>query len=243
MGSGMAILGGALQGIGAGLQQEIQNRREDERTSATQRFQAYLAGAKTDADNAAAARDHQYDLERDAAQAGFKADQAKADAAATAARDKAKYGYDVSLEGVKAKNDAALAQMKSKFAMDEEQAKIAAQMKADVARMGKEVGQAKVTSDGRMILYAKDGSVLRASQPGTFNPPATAQDDTLVLGDRAADNAAQPAAAPAAPAAAPRPAPKPTPKPAAPKNRPPLSSFDSSGSSDPYPLTRSLSGF
>lgn len=201
------ILGGALQGIGAGLVQQGQVNAENARASATQRFQDYLAQRKTQADDARATQQHGWDIERDNNQAALRATQAEADAKNTAVRDGTQQKYAVQMEGLKASNQAKIEGLKSTLSMTEYERKAALDLANDVSRSGQEIGHTEVAADGRMIIYSKSGEVLRASPPGTFNPRAAAADDGDLLGSRGAPTATPAPRAPAPRPAAPAPAP------------------------------------
>jgi len=211
------ILGGALQGIGAGLVQQGQQRAAAEAASAqseaAMRREIALENLRT---KNAMTRDQQQSVMRmdEQENAGRVSDwqagrQVGRTTQATIVTDKAKTQNDITLKQLDAQNDRALASLKSSLSVNETQQKIAAEAIADATKNRYEVGETQIRADGALVLYSKSGQVISVSKPGQFTPPAATG---MGAGFPAFPGASSPAPAPG-PAAAP-------------SKRPPLSSFN-----------------
>lgn len=214
MGAGGFILGGALQGIGAGLvaqgqanaqaaakaaEQDGMMRREialENLRSANRTKEAETGSALKQNETETQARWQDWGKARDTSRSTD----------STVKIEGVKTGNQIKVEQVKAANDRALANLQSSNRISEAQAGQAAELSADLARMGKEVGEFKVNAAGQMVAYSKTGQVLRVSQKGMFRDPEDKAEGAM----------------PGFPGASPAPAPAAPP----PGNRPPLSSFN-----------------
>lgn len=167
MGMGLALLGGALTGVGAGLTQkatyELDMRRQaalEQMKRESEAIRLQLSGEIND-ENAArqAARGDFYDAKKGVRDHGFKMTEAGVEIEGR-----------VTLESVKAKNEAALAQLKHQFNMTEDQNKAALDLSNKLALNKQEVGYWDVAKDGSLIAYAKSGNRIGQTGAGIFNP-------------------------------------------------------------------------
>ena len=84
-------------------------------------------------------------------------------------------GHDRAMEQLRQTNRVALAELESQLNMDETQARVAAELDAQMTRLGREVGNYEISRDGRMVAIARDGrTVLGQSPPGAFEPRRSA---------------------------------------------------------------------
>ena len=211
------LIGGALQGLGAGIVAQGQSNAEERRRIA-------LENMRTKAQAEKDARDAETQIATDARQTANKREETKLqygmidennarqverETNKTIIVDKNKAGLDKELDAAKTKNDAWLKGVDSRYRMSEEAAKQATDLKNELTKMGKEVGHEEVAADGSMFIYSKTGALLGRTKPGVFVPRSADDDkpDTMA-GMRGARGGTPPA-----PATAPKPAPKPAPAP------------------------------
>jgi hypothetical protein len=196
MGStGMLIAGGLLQGLGKGLVEDHEARRIEA-----------LARLKNEWDKEASATD--FANKRELVDIGVQGDIEKAHVKGEEDRltRETDYTYDSKLEGVKAANDKALAKLNSTLRMTEDQAKVAADLSADITKAGKIVDHWEVTADGRLVGLSATGHVISKSvNPGSFTPKGASEDSedgATIKGaaDRRGDSGERPAAKPKGPA-------------------------------------------
>lgn len=204
MGTGAFILGGALQGIGAGIMAQGQQRAEDAKQDAIARREMALAQFRSGLDRE---RDeaqselrkgeavHQSGLRTKEAETGAKLDDWKS------SRQTARSASaQITVAEAKAEIDQKMERLQSRLRMNEAQAAAVRKIFNDVYMAHVEVGDQKIAADGAMVFYSKAGKEIGRTASGLFQPEGDSG-----LG----------AAFPAAPRAG-----------AAPANRPPLDSFN-----------------
>jgi hypothetical protein len=206
-----AVLGGALQGIGAGLAQQQRAKADTAAADVAHRREEYLL--KLRGQIASDATVQQGQIARD--NLAVKYDFEDRNDARTSERDTSKAiivgnntsANAVKLEQVKTANDRMIEGVKSRYRMTEQQQKAALDLSNDATRAGQEVGETRVAVDGSMVLYSKNGQVIRRSGAGMFTPngaKATGTEGSTAI-ERA--RGGSPAAATPAPTAKPKPVP------------------------------------
>ena len=221
MGLGGLVLGGALQGIGAGIvaqgkqsaetaQQEAQGRARLAEQDAMMRREIALENLRNQ--NTIARDENKSKLTINEVEAGARADdwkgarQTARTTDSTITVDRAKTQNDITVKQIEAANARTLAKLNSSLNINEKQAEIAAETVAAASRAGFEVGDTQIRNDGALVLLAKTGKIISVSKPGLFTPEGSGDAPISFPGTKlpAPSSAAQPV----------------------PANRPPLSSFD-----------------
>lgn len=198
------ILGGALQGIGAGITAQGQAKAE-----------AAAAQAKEDAlmrrEIALENLRNQNAIKRDQSQSGLRREEAthgaQLDDWKGARQNERTTKSQLTLADAKAQIDERMARLQSSLKMDEAKAASVRELYNNVYMANIEIGREQVAADGSLVIYNKAGREVSRSQPGMFTPPGSG-DAPLTLPGRS--GATQ----------------QPTARPATNSNRPPLTSFE-----------------
>jgi hypothetical protein len=197
------IIGGALQGIGEGLEkQTILNEDTRQKTA--------LADLQARRDAALAALNHQYRTQE--AQTAAVIDdtkdanhQARAFSYSTKETQQ-KQGYEqqnIVLKGkVDFQNDSAIEALKSRYHIAEGAAEDARDLQKQLALAGVTADHWEVTTDGRIVAFNKQGGVLRYSaNPDSFVPKKGDDEDLTGGGTIGAERANRGGGSAAKPAA------------------------------------------
>jgi hypothetical protein len=197
---GLAMLGGALQGLGNGLYEtgklnalQRYEAMKEERTQKRDLEKLRVAGEINDKNKANEQfRSAVYDEKNDA----------RAAEAQTTIQKLRNQGQ-VDLKNLEAANAEKLAGLQHQYKMDETQSEIAQRTLADINKMKIEVGDVRVSDSGRLVFYSKTGDLISQTEPHQFpisessvssTPDATRQ--KLPPADSpSGDGAATPAAA------------------------------------------------
>lgn len=228
------ILGGALQGIGAGItaigQQQAKAREDDvlmRRQMALENLRAQndrdLQVTKT-ADAATAAQTaHTNRMEESRVEYDYRD---RNDARSTARNTSSK----ITVDKAQTANQVALKKLESSLNMSEAQQKAALDLSNDLTKAGVEVGDYKIGTDGTLYALSKTGHILgKSPRPGMFTPDGvrSSNADSNPYGGTSSTTTATAAATKSVPA----PKPAPLAKPAAPPklNGPIIGSWDKEG--------------
>lgn len=201
------VIGGALMGVGAGLAQMQKNKSDAVAADLADRREQALI--KMRGDVTMGINDQQGQITRANTTAEYNlrdrndATSAVRDTQKAVIVEGQKQKGQISLEQLRASNDAGLARLKSRLNMTENQAKAAQDLANDATLAGQQVGETRVAVDGSMVLYSKDGKVLRRSGAGMFKPDGPREKDEDSSAVERARGGAAPAAATAKPATAP----------------------------------------
>jgi hypothetical protein len=163
------VIGGALSGLGEGLEKQSILNDENQR-------QARLQQATTDREMALAHLNASLTDQHDAAH------QAREFAYGTATNAQ-KQGFEqqnIRLKGsVDLSNDTVIEGLKSKYNITEDQIKSMLDLKNQLTVAGQTADHWGVTTDGRMVAFNKQGGVLRYSaNPGSFVPSGESMSDS-----------------------------------------------------------------
>lgn len=158
------ILGGALQGIGAGIVAQGQAAAAQQAETAKERREMVLAQIQHQNKIAEDNNANQNSMKRDAAQSDLKkseavqsADLQDRNAGRATQRNTAS---QITIDKAKTQNDMALARLRSTLNINEQQAKSASDLSNQLAAAGQEVGEFKVGTDGTVVAFSKTGKVL-----------------------------------------------------------------------------------
>jgi hypothetical protein len=195
------IIGGALSGLGEGLEKQTILNNEDARqqrlqeaTSAREMALANLNSHLQDTRDANhQARDFAYGTATNAQKQGFEQ-------------------QNIRLKGsVDLTNDKTIEGLKHQYNISEDQIKSMLDLKKDLAVAGQTADHWGVTTDGRMVAFNKQGGVLRYSaNPGSFVPSGESLSDGgtgvgTIDGEAASRNGAGGVSSTATPAASTKP--------------------------------------
>lgn len=167
------ILGGALQGIGAGLLGQAQAKAESAKSAAAERFQLLMSdrehGQNLEAAERASAHrqaeaTHGSTLKRGEMRLGATLDDDRA--AKQTARSTAS---QITVDNARSANDRVMARLQSGLRMTEQQASAATELANQITLAGQTIHSSEIAADGSMVLTTKTGRQLR-TQAGIFNP-------------------------------------------------------------------------
>ena len=201
MGMGLALIGGALQGIGSGMYEvgkmnamDRYAAMQEERKQRNEESRLRLAGQINDENDANKQfRSATYDKASDERAAGAQVEVAKVRNAGA-----------ISLEEVEQKNKVAFAKLETDLGIKRDNNKAALDFKNDLTKARILVDRVERTDDGYLIAYNATGDVIKRSSAPLFSPKGSGgDDDPLGLRDDASPAARRPAAAPAEEPAAP----------------------------------------
>jgi hypothetical protein len=182
------ILGGAMQGIGAGLVKVGEEQAKQDQADVLARRQAALAKFTQDREDGRQATKVAADAKAAEVGHGYKLDEQKNAGEIANQNDKdhveRETASKIGIEAVKARNEAALESLKSHYRLNEVQAKAAADLVNQTTMAGIEVGATKIAADGTMYIYNKAGKAIGHSEVGQFAIPKSADNDGGILGGR-----------------------------------------------------------
>jgi hypothetical protein len=184
MGMGLALLGGALTGVGTGITEVAKTNEEERyqmalkaleeqyrsaelqqtadltnRNKADEQYRGAVYDAANDARTTATALkvkevEHGYKEDEDTVAAGLK------------------YHYDSLLEGLKHQNN-----------LSEKAAELAQTQSDELARLHVEVGHVETTKNGNVVFFDKTGHTISFTQTGHFVAPKGADDSGGSISD------------------------------------------------------------
>lgn len=194
-GTGLMVLGGLLQGVGKGIENENEARRQEALLNLKHQFDV----EQNTADNAAAQK-------RIETQVQGRIDAINATGDVNQQTEKVKGEVDQAnirlTKSLDYSNDKNLKAIQQKYDLN----KIQAQSVADTARDAKkahiEVDHYEIAANGQIVIWKKDGTAFTRGADGSFVPRKSADDDSLdipgMTGATASSSAAPaPAKAPA----------------------------------------------
>lgn len=204
MGGMGAFLGGALQGIGAGLAAEGRQRWEDRREMALQQLRGQQAAEL-------ASKQHANRKDEIATQAQFDnwkdSQKTERTTASTIATDRAKTDNDIRVVSAREQSDRRLEVLRNNLGIKRDAAKTAADAKAEKDLQAGEIKETFVSGDGYLWVVPKRGAPYQTSAKATerdmYGPRAASPGSGGVLAEVAAGRAGGGQALPA-PSAAPR---------------------------------------
>lgn len=163
------VIGGALSGLGEGLEKQTISNQEDARqqrlqeaTAAREMALAHLNSTLTDTRDANhQAREFSYGAQTAKQKQGFEQ-------------------QNIRLRGtIDLTNDKVIENLKHDHNISEDTIKSALDLKKELAVAGQTVDHWAVTTDGKMVAFDKKGDVLRYSaNPGSFVPSGESKNDS-----------------------------------------------------------------
>ena len=186
-----AILGGALQGIGAGLaakgRMDMEAQAEAAKQDAIARREAWIESTRHSNRTAEMQTESGLRINEQTNQADLQDRNASRQNARTTASQ-------IAVDNARTANDKALAKFQSNLRMTEDQDKAARELTNQLSLMGQKAERFEIAADGSMVAINGLGKIISKSAPGRFVAPgrASATDDGSDLLKGAGVTRAQP---------------------------------------------------
>lgn len=163
-----AILGGALQGIGAGLaakgRMDMEVQAETARQDAITRREQWIESTRHANRTAEMQTESGLRLNEQTNQADLQDRNASRQNARTTASQ-------IAVDNARTANDKELAKFQSRLRMTEDQAKAARELADSLTLMGQKAERFEIAADGSMVAINGLGKIISKSAPGRFAAP------------------------------------------------------------------------